>query len=681
MAGRVHAPSLPPAPGTVKARARRLSVGGGWAMLTRMDAFERLRACSAGLVAAVTAGADPFVASALRAVPSDIVVATPDGKIAMVLRQGQVVERAIGVQLFDFLAPADAEEARARVARVVATGEPATHEAQARTGSGRVTHYQATIAPVRDGDEVLGVVCVVVDVTRYVRDQHALRDSEEKLRLAVEGSGMGLWSWEVAGDRVVWDRRLCDIFGVAAGPRDFDEYRRLIHPDDWESLQANIGRALETGVYDPIEHRLIHADGSVRWIFARASVVRGADGKVIRLIGGVLDVTERRRLQEQLMVAQKMEAVGQLTAGIAHNFNNMLMAILPTLELVHDHLGEPWRGLVGDAQHAGRRAAEMVRQLMTFAGAGANADGRAAEPAAKMVDRAVSMCRELFPRHIGIVVRDASAAAHVRADGGQVEQALVNILLNARDAVVDAHHESSTIEVELDVVSADEVRAHAVRAGAAAAAAENAYLRARVRDHGVGMPENVRARIFEPFFSTKGVGRGTGLGLATTYAIARDHGGFVRCESAPGRGTTMELYLPVVAPGGPRRIRTSKPPGPGRERVLVVDDEPTVRRVVAYILGDAGYQVVEAADGAEALATLERDPHIGLVLLDRSMPGLRGESVLRRIRERAPAMPVIYFTGQQGAVGAGERADATVAKPITTDALLRTVRSVLDRQS
>jgi PAS domain S-box-containing protein len=651
-----------------------------------MDDSDRLLAHAGPLLAALSeSGEGSVIGAMLRAAPSFIGVLTTDARVVLVERHG-VALTGVG-SLQSYLADDAYAHLRACIDDIVARRAAGACELVVRLPDGSPAWFEVHGAPVMDGERVLGVVMVAHDLSRFIKDQRALQESEEKLRLAVDATGMGLWSWDAIRDEVVWDRRMCEIMRVTKGPRNRSEYMAMVHPDDAERLSGVIARALIGNTYDAIEHRVLCGDGTVRWVLSCAQVIRGPDGRVTRLMGGQLDVTERRQLLEQLMLAQKMEAVGQLTAGIAHNFNNMLMAILPTLELVSAQLEEPWRSFVTDAQHAGRRAAEMVRQLVTFAGPGvgdtsparamvAPGGDRAVEPAIKLVEHAATMCRELFQRHIDITVRDRSDGAYVRVNGGQMEQAVVNILLNARDAVVAARHESSTIEVVVDHVPAAAAHDHAREAGVPAG---GDLVCVRVRDEGVGMSEAVRARIFDPFFTTKPVGRGTGLGLATTYAIIRDHEGFLRCESEPGRGTTMELYLPMARPPARERRRPpSRPPGPGSERILVVDDEPTLRRLVGYILADAGYQVVDAGDGAEALAALHRDPDIALVLLDRSMPGLPGDVALARIRELAPRVRVVYFTGQSGAPE-GVSPDATVAKPIAAEDLLRTVRHVLDR--
>jgi signal transduction histidine kinase len=639
---------------------------------------QRLERWVERLRADVAAGDDPLIAAILAAVPSFVIVAAPDGTIVSCQRHGLAIPEAVGRSLFAFTLPGSVEIVRDAMAEAARQRKVVSYEVGGPSIAGAVAHYQSRIAPVvADDNQVIGFVLASTDVSDLVKTDEALRDRELKLRFAAQGTGIGLWTWDAATDRIEWDAQACAIYRVERAPATVEAYLALIHREDLARLRESMRGAIATGVFQPLEHRINAGDGTARWIYCCGQALFDSNGQVSRLSGGVFDVTERYALQEQLLVAQKLEAVGQLTAGIAHNFNNMLMAILPSLELVKDQVGEPWRSIVGEAQNAGKRAAEMVRQLLTFAASGhgtmlgREGTGAAVEPMAKIVERSVAMCRHIFGRHVSIHVRELSDDARIDGHGDRIEQALVNLLLNARDALSEADRERGTIDVEIEVVD-DEVHPKTDRPGAPAGPSRR-FVRVRVRDEGVGMTESVRLRLFEPFFTTKPPGRGVGLGLATTYAIARQHGGHLRHASEPGRGTTMDLYLPLAQP---RAEAASTPITGNRPRVVVVDGEASLRRLVGYILGDAGFHVIPAADGDAALEALGVEPTSVLMILDRALAGDDAQALMAQARRLVPKLRVVV-TGATSHEASALGADARLAKPVAPDELLRTVRQLL----
>ena len=601
----------------------------------------------------------------LAAVPAFIIHVDGALRVRFVNRYqpGLTPETVLGRSAFDFVAPGDHERSRAFIEQVRATGAVVSYPTIGTGPHGRPAHYETYVAPVREPDGSTGVVMVAVDVSAQVAREQALRESEARLGVALEATGIGLWSWAVETGELWWDERMSALHGSRAVM--LDEYiERFVHLDDRDAFRARARRMRESGIWEPFAYRIVRQDGSARWLTSRGRVERGPQGQVAKIVGGTLDITEQRLLEEQLRQSQKMEAVGSLTAGIAHNFNNMLSVIMPTLDIAARVLPPERAPLLKDASHAARRAAEMVQQLMTYAGQSFTHERR---PVAlsDVVEAAVGICRRVFDRRVQLDVSYDGPAPAVRCSPIQIEQVLVNLLLNARDAVLDAKPERGLVSIR-------------VRAQATALPPEQPGGPARdavtveVEDDGVGMSPEVRARAFEPFFSTKPAGHGTGLGLATSFAIARDHGGTLDCHSVVGAGTTFTLRLPTTTE---RPVRSDRPPARSsvalaRLRVLLVDDDAAVRATIERILSEADLSVIAAGDGEAGVALLEANPDVHVVLLDRSMPGGAGETFIPRLRAAAPRAKIVFLSGQFVEPQVAALADGVLPKPASAEALL-----------
>jgi signal transduction histidine kinase len=440
-----------------------------------------------------------------------------------------------------------------------------------------------------------------------------------------------------------------------------------VHPDDREAVRAAGERILQTGDYIGQPHRLVRPDGEVRWILPTGKVVKAPDGTPERVVGGNVDVTRESSLQEQLRHARRMEAVGNLTAGVAHNFNNMLMAIMPALQLLRDVVPATHTEVLDDAQHAARRGAELVRQLMRFTRRGTRV-GRVPRDVASIVKRASTICRRTFDPRIGLIEDIRPDLPAVDCDPGDVEQVLVNLLLNARDAVAECSSPTIVVHARRHDAPTPLGNEHDPRA---------MWVRIDVQDNGVGIDAAHVERVFEPFFTTKTTG-GSGLGLATSYAIAEDHGGWLSMSSTPGDGSTISLFLPgstarATATGEtPVDIRTS-----AFGRVLLVDDEAIVRRTVSRVLRERGFEVSTAASVEEALHRLGETPAIDVILLDRSMPGTAGDALVPRARQIVPATRVLFFTGQDVEPDAAALVDGVVQKPASTPELVAAIENAI----
>jgi PAS domain S-box-containing protein len=506
--------------------------------------------------------------------------------------------------------------------------------------------------------------------------------SEAQLRLALAASQAGVWSLEVATGRTRWSPETYLLFGFDPGRSEPSpaEWQSRIHPDDvgrttQSVLDALAGRSSEYRA----EYRIVHPERGVRWLIGVGRVERAADGTPVRMDGINLDVTERRETEARLHQAQRVQSVGRLAGGIAHEVNNLMTAVLgfgafATKQLERDHPALPE---VEQMIKAGERAAAITRQLLAFT------RQQVLRPALLDLNTVV---RELIPvleRLLGaehsLVLHLGLGLGEVQADRGQLEQVLVNLALNSRDAL--AAGGSVTITTEPAELDGDAVRRHPgieLRRGR--------YLLLSVSDTGTGMDDTTRARVFEPFFTTKPVGQGTGLGLSTVYGIVKQSGGYVWLYSEPGLGTVVKVYLPVsetAASISGTTAPTVGVPGARGEIVLVAEDEAMVRSLARRTLELHGYRVVEAADGRAALELLERlEGEVDLVLSDAVMPELSGRALGEIIGARWPGIPVIYMSGYPGkeVVDRGlVIPDAPfVAKPFTPEALARRTREVLD---
>lgn len=486
-----------------------------------------------------------------------------------------------------------------------------------------------------------------------------LAEQKQRLAFALEATGIGLWSWDAASDRIDWDEATCAIFGRAV-PTSFEAYLLSIHPDDRERAVEHIARALRTGKYDDFELRIVRPDGAVRCVAGKGRVELGADGAPKRLVGGILDVTDTHRLREELSHTRKLEAVGQLAAGVAHNFNNLLTVVLANIELSIARSPPELLRSLQDSRDAVLHAADLVRQLTLFAGKGRRSPHRDADCAA-LVERTVEMCRATFQNDVRIELEVEPELGVVLGDAAQIEQVLLNLLLNARDAFDDTTEDRRITVSARSRTSPDGGR----------------MLELCVADNGMGMSEAVRERATEPFFTTKQPGQGTGLGLSSAYAIVTEHGGRLTFESRVGAGTTARVELPGAPPRAsePGRVVERVAAGGDGALVLVVDDEPDVRRVMAAVLSTAGYRVLQAGSGAEALDLVTRHAdELRLVVLDQAMPGQSGKSVLRELRARGVALPVLGVTGSMTPF---EGTDHALQKPMTADELLRAAEALL----
>jgi PAS domain S-box-containing protein len=503
---------------------------------------------------------------------------------------------------------------------------------------GRV--FERFVAPYRIAGRVAGRVVTYRDITNSVRTERALQQSRELLERAQQVAHIGSWVVEFDGSRrLSWSRETYRIFGLQedefAGT--VDAFHAHLHPDDRDMVLEAGRAARESGQPYDIEHRVVRADGELRWVHVRADIVADPSGRAIRMIGTVQDITERRRLEEQLRQSQKLEAIGRLAGGVAHDLNNALTSIVGYTELAFGSIepDHPARPDVQEIRRAAERAESVTRQLLAFSRK-QPLQPRLFSLAETVVNISLMIRRFIGDRIVLDVEADRSAPL-VYGDPGQIEQAIVNLAVNARDAMKDGGTLLLRVAA-VDVAAAAAPQADPIPAGR--------YVELAVQDSGSGMTPAVMAHIFEPFFTTKETGKGTGLGLSMVYGTVKQSGGFISVESEADRGTTFRLRFPP-APAVVREAPVAAPALPhtgGEPTVLVVEDETSVRNLVQVALSNRGYRVIAAGSGADALQ-LAADQQIDLLLTDANMPGMSGIQLVTTLVAERPALPVIVMSG------------------------------------
>jgi PAS domain S-box-containing protein len=523
------------------------------------------------------------------------------------------------------------------------------------------------------------------DITERVQGQQELAESERRFRLITESISQVFWMSNPEKTRMqyvspayesVWGRTRESLY------REPQIWLDSIHPDDRERVLA-FARDWKEGRYD-VTYRIRRPDGEVRWIRNQAFLVRDEGGVLTNITGVAEDVTEgveaERKLREteaQLLHAQKMEAVGRLAGGVAHDFNNLLTAILGLTEISIESAshGTQLRSDLEEIERTAKRAAALTQQLLAFS--------RRQAIAPRPIDLndvilgMAKLLRSVIGEDVELAVMPGPVPAAARADPGQIEQLVMNLAVNARDAMPHG----GKLTIETGVVSLD-----AAAAAGYGELAPGQYASITVTDTGTGISDEVRPHLFEPFFTTKEQGKGTGLGLATCYGVAKQNGGLIFCRSVLGQGSTFQLLLPRLDVGllKPEKDQREEAAPGGRETVLLVEDETSVRRLGSRILSEKGYRILEAGDGEEALKVLDADAErtIRLALVDMVMPKLGGLKLAQIIGERRPDVRILFTSGYtEDALpgrGAYEFDSELLRKPFSPRELCARIRAALD---
>lgn len=587
---------------------------------------------------------------------------------------GLPAERIVGRAYADLVdVPADAPEDELG-------GAPGERRRAERTfGQGRGGVAEVGVTALGDPvDGVAGYALVFEELTARREAERALRDSEARYRLLLQSSPNIVWLTDHAGN-VVW---ISEQWTRATG-RSFDEglgarWLEAVHPDDLAGVEAAWTRAWGDKAAYAMEHRMRHEDGTWRWVLCRGVPVLAADGALDHYFGTVTDIDEVKAAEEAVRSSQHLQAVGQLAGGVAHEVNNMMAVVMGYASL----LGPSFRAGDGRAAHvreildAAGRTATFTRQLLAF--------GRrqVLQPVTLDLNQVVRgiapMIQRLMTSRIELRLELARGPQWVHVDRAQMEQVLVNLALNARDAMPDG----GTLIVQ---TREETHRARRVLGFPRDTVEPGTYVVLDVRDTGTGMEPAVLARAVEPFFTTKPLGQGTGLGLSTVHGILRQSGGWLALHSEGGQGTRVEALLPRAAPPA-AQARATDEGGPcgavGTETILVVDDEAAVRRVLAKAVEDAGFHALAASNGREALEVLRGERRVDLLIADLVMPGMGGRELGRLARDVRPTLKVLHVSGHPGEevvrLGLLEEGAPLLEKPFAAGQLTEAVRRLLD---
>jgi PAS domain S-box-containing protein len=571
----------------------------------------------------------------------------------------------------------------AMIARAV-SGEKPRFEWVHCDADGREIHCDVALVRLVSVERTL--VCgILVDITERKQAEERLRKSQAGLEEAQELAGIGSWERLVGATRAEWSREMFRLHGLdpVEGPPDVAKLLSLVHPEDRDEMNRIYREVLSGGISEDLHYRTSPETGRIRHIRVRFAQVRDATGRVLKVRGTCMDVTaqreveeQRRQLESQMRQAQKLEALGTLAGGIAHDFNNILTAILGNVELARmDPADAPAvQQCLEGIDRVGRRARDLVQRILAFS--------RQQEQTLShielqpVVEEVFKLLRSTIPANITLEMQAASRVPAVMGDASQIHQVVMNLATNAWHAL-DQH--SGRIRFGLEPVQVDSRLSQTspdLHAGP--------YVRLDIKDDGMGMSPATMERIFEPFYTTKAPGRGTGLGLSVVHGIMKSHGGAVTVESAVGRGSTFHLYFPAVEGTEPAAVEVAPlTVAPGRgQHVLYVDDEEALVNVGTRMLKKMGYHATGFTQAADALEAFQAEPgRFQLLVTDMSMPGMSGLELARQILKIRPDFPIVLSSGylkedeMQQARAAGVR--EIVVKPTVVDQLAQILHRLL----
>lgn len=605
---------------------------------------------------------------------------------------GKDENELIGRDLKPLIHSEDIPRVQASLATLTEEPHVTRHEERVKTVEGWKCFSWSAKAVIHPDGKIKEIISVGRDITESKLAEELLKETEqvksgllEKLNEAQQIARIGSWEWNLQTNQVWWSDETYRIFGVKQEDYvpSFDANGKLIHPDDFERYVTSFNQSFQTGEPLDLDIRLICADGRLKHCNAKGQVVYDDSGRQIRFIGTIMDITghkqaeaEKEMLQAQLNHVQKMESVGRLAGGVAHDFNNMLNVIIGNAELALEQV-DPDSQLYVDLieiQNAARRSADLTRQLLAFA------RKQTVTPRVldlnQTVESMLNMLQRLIGEGIDLTWVPGADIWPVEVDPSQIDQVIVNLCVNARDAIPG----TGKIMIKTTATTIDE---NQEKDPVGVIPGEYAVL--SVSDTGCGMEEGVLAQLFEPFFTTKEFGKGTGLGLATVYGIVKQNKGFINVFSKPGQGTTFTIYLPRHLAGAADILQA--PPMDatrrGQETILVVEDEPAILKLATRILKTQGYTVLSANSPGQAMQMAgEHTGKIHLLMTDVVMPEMNGRDLAKKLRSLYPYLKPLFMSGYTADViahqGVLDHDLYFLQKPFSGQDLAEKVREVLD---
>jgi two-component system cell cycle sensor histidine kinase/response regulator CckA len=541
-------------------------------------------------------------------------------------------------------------------------------------------HMECLVIKNKRGD-LIQIWSAVSDITEHKRTEEALKKSEQRYRNLVESTADWVWASDPEGRQTFANEAAKDILGYELHEIIGASADSFIHPEDAKRVQKWLKKAVEEKKgWKNAVIRWEHKDGSIKFLESTARPVLNSEGDLVGFVGIDRDVTERLWLEQQLSQAQKMEAIGTLAGGVAHDFNNFLSIVIGNVDLMLMELkeGHPFHGEIMEIRNAATGAASLTRQLLAFS------RKQVIHPEIihlnDVIDTASKMLERLISENIDFQTFLDPDLEPVKVDSGQMEQVIINLSVNARDAMATGGQ--LTIETKNLYLNEDFFQSQGVKGEV------GPYVMMRVSDTGCGIEEKILPHIFIPFFTTKGMERGTGLGLSSVYGIIKQNNGYIFVQSKPGKGSVFEIYLPAAKEG-------KKPAAAdiiiedslaGEETILVVEDDMQLKKLTSRILERYHYRVLQASNGEEALKVSQKhDGPIDLVLTDVIMPGMNIQEVAERIKSRRKETKILYMSGYMdnsiSQYGVLESGIDFLQKPYTPEGLFRKIREVLDRNS
>lgn len=570
------------------------------------------------------------------------------------------------------------DEERSEVVRALQADGPVRNlalQTRTRTGEHRYVLFSSEILEMKGGSHVLSILH---DITERRHAENAFRESQAELLEAKKIARIGIWRLNIPSNTLRWSEGFAQIHGrgIDWSGGKLGDYLDVIHPEDRNGVEQNILRIISSGTALTFDYRITLPSGESRWMNAKVDVLRSENDRPSRARGIVQDINDRVLLEARLRQSQKLDAVGQLAGGIAHDLNNILGVIMGQIGMAMEDIPQrhPAQKRLDAVKNATQRGADLVRRIVNLISPRLP-EGGVIHPR-EVVTELIAFVRASLPAMLTIRADLDEDIPSVRGDSTQLYQVLMNLATNAAHAM--ENRSDGTLRFELKTVQID-----ADTAATSADLREGLYVRISVSDNGHGMDRATLERVFEPFFTTKPAGKGTGLGLAMVHGIIRSHRGAVTVYSEVDKGTTFHVYLPASPDDVPRTAPSTVvdlTPGRG-QHILCVDDEPGLLDVMGAVLRRMGYRVTQVTDPFEALRMISSAPmEFDAVFSDQAMPGLTGISLAKKVRSVRSDMRVVITSGnfsESDLEAAAEMGIRTISKPVTREDLARLMKSVI----